>query len=69
MGFGVECSTQLIWFSASNEPEGFDGKLWSLSGGGGGNDENVLISDFQMLAGMKKNYSLSCHFTLSVEQV
>ena len=35
MGFGVECSTQLIRFSASNEPAGFDGKLWSLSGGGG----------------------------------
>ena len=26
-------------------------QLWSVAGGGG-NDESVLISDFQMLAGM-----------------
>ena len=47
-------------FSASNESAGFDGKLWSVAsgigGGGGGweqsNDESVLISDIQMLAGM-----------------
>ena len=45
-------------FSASNEPTGFDGRLWSAATGGGeggrepSNDESVLISDFQMLAGM-----------------
>ena len=37
-------------FSASSEPAGFDRELWS--GGGLSNDESVLISDFQMLAGM-----------------
>ena len=45
-------------FSASNEPMGFDGKLWSARDGGGeggegwSNDESALISNWQMLAGM-----------------
>ena len=45
----MECSARSIRFSASNPPAGFDGRLWSLSGGGG---LGVRISDFQMLAGM-----------------
>ena len=36
MDFGVECNARLIRFSVSNEPVGFDEKLWSLSRGRGG---------------------------------
>ena len=32
----MECSARSIRFSASSELVGFDGKLWSLSAGGGG---------------------------------
>ena len=48
----MECSTQSIRLTASNEPAGFDGRR---RGGGGCycNEEGVSISDFQMLADMK----------------
>ena len=34
----MECSERSIRFSASSEPVRFDGKLCSLSGGGGGEE-------------------------------